>query len=71
LTVVMCGYEHGSLTLRNIHRLWVVENIVGKNPCTRERGSTWGSREKCTVRNYMICTWWQILWDLWGQGCSE
>jgi len=71
LTVVICGYKHGSVTLRNICRLWVVEKNAGKNPCTTEGGSTGGSRENCKVRNYMICTWWQILWDLWCQGGSD
>lgn len=56
-SVIVCGYVHGSLTLRNIYRLWVVENNAGKNSCTREEGSTGASRENCTVRNYMICTW--------------
>ena len=60
LPVILYGYEAGSLTRREEHRLRVFENRVMRNVLGPKRYEV-TSGEKYIMKSFMICTPHQIL----------
>jgi hypothetical protein len=60
LPVVLYGCETLSLTLREEHRLRVVENRVLRKVFGPKRDEVSGEGENCVTRSFVICTFHQV-----------
>jgi hypothetical protein len=60
LPVVLFGFEPWSLTLREKHRLGVIENRVLRRIFGPKRDEVTGEWRNCIMKTFMVCTFRQV-----------